>query len=353
MAIAQGYVQNDRGVYFGVQSAKGTQQTTLKGAMSFTKFETTPNKELTNPEAYLGNGIYLPRAVGHSFMVNWTCEGWITLDLFPTFFFSVIGTKGSTTGAGPYTHPYTLITRNINLKYLTILVVQGETSTGTGNQSVMLRDARITAFSFTISGGDAVKFTMSGIALNEGPGAASPTVTFNTGFNIPAPVDATNNTYTYPTAVGFPASFANICVNSITVAWNATSQIGPACLGTGEHSDIFITGASWELTHAMQYDANTIPVYQQINYGTTSPSANTSALIPAIKEGAFSFTISSTTIAGGSTPYSLAMSFPSTQWTEAAFTNATPDVLTVKSRTFSNDATATVVNATAGASMAI
>lgn len=350
MPIGQGFVQSDRGIYLGVQSAKGSPVSTLFGGLSFTRFEITPVKEITEGEPMLGGGNVMQESIGRSYIVNWTAEGWITLDKAALFFLVFFATKGSTTGSGPYTHPFTLLTRNVLMKYLTILAVYGESAMGTGIQKVMMRDCRMTAFSMTISTADAVKFTMSGNAISSGPGAATPTLTFDNSYHIPAPVDATNNQYNYPS--WFPAS-NTICTQSLTVAWNAESVVGPACLQSGEHSDIFIPRQSFRLTHAFMHTSDMVQVYNHLVYGTASPANDTSQMNTALKKGPFDFKIASQDIAGGSTPYSFAMSFPDLQWQLTGLSNATPDILTVDSTSFGGNITATIVNATAGASMAL
>lgn len=347
MAIGQGYVQADTGVYAALQSAKGSVASTLKGALSFTKFEVTEEKEVTETEAMLGYGIYHQRAVGRSFKVAGTAEGWTTLSLFPALVFGMIATKTTTGSVAPFSHAYALLTRNINMKYASMYVVYGEASIGSGIQTKMIRDVRITSFTFTFGTTDAVKFSFNWEGLNEGPGAASPTLSFDSNFFIPAPVLATN-TVTWPS--WFPTA-ANICATQITLSWNANATDGPACLTTGEHSDIFLPLAGFDLAISTLYTSDMVQVVNQVNSLTASPSADATELSPNLKEGALSFLFNSLDVAGGSTPYSFAASFPSLQWFKATISNATPNMLTLDAKTFAADATFTIVNATNSAGM--
>jgi hypothetical protein len=348
MSIAQGFVQADRGVYFAIQSGKGTVNTTLKNGIALTKFETTVEKEITEGEPMLGQGNYMQRSVGRSFKVNGTAEGWCTLERFLGFMFSMIATRTTTGSVAPFSHAYALLTRNITMKYGSIFVIMGESAVGTGIQYELVRDVRITSFSFTFTGTDAVKVRFSFEGLNEGAGPGSLTPTFDSTFVIPNPTDSTN-TYTWPS--WFPTA-ANVCATGITVNWNASATDGPICLVNSEHADIFLPKAGWSLDLSFMHTTDMVVVYNWINYGAASAPASSSGLVAPLKEGAFSFQANSSNIAGGSTPYSIAFSFPSLQWVQAQVSNATPDMLSVKAPSFGNDASMTLVNATSGTNMA-
>jgi hypothetical protein len=104
----------------------------------------------------------------------------------------------------------------------------------------------------------------------------------------------------------------------------------------------------------MQLDVNSIIAYNQILAKADTLGAGTSALIPGLKTGAFSFLANSDTVVPTTaTPYSLSGSFPSLQWVSARITDESPNMLEIVARTFSSDFTFTPVNATAGGSYAI
>lgn len=353
MAVGQGFVRTDRKAFIAKQSAKGTVPTTFNGVTGFTRLETVVEKEFTPGANFLGGGIYTGKAIGRSFVINGTAEGWVSLDLFPAFLFSIIGTKGTTTGAGAdKTHPYTFITRNINLPYFSIYVLHGETTPGTGIMTELVRDCRISGpIILNFSSTDAVKFSFPFKGLQEGPGAGGPTLNFSTDFNIPAPIDSANNQYNFPS--WFPAA-NTICATALEVRWEPTVVDGDPCLTNGEHSDTYITMATWRLNHTLKWTQDMVQVYNHINYGTASPSANASQLVAALKEGAFDFKVSSTNvIPTTSIPYSLAMSFPDLQWLNAQVSNADPDILTTGCVSFGSSMTATIINATSGTAMVI
>lgn len=350
MAVGQGFVQADRGIYFGLQSAKGSAASTLKGAISFTKFTTTPQKDVVKGVPMLGRGNYMQQSVGAGFKVDFQAEGWVSLSLFPAFFLALVATKTTTGSSAPYSHAFALLAKAVLMKYATILVVYGESSMGSGVQTEMIRDCRIKSFSFKIVGGDAIKFTFSGSGLNEGPGAASPTLSFDSGIIFPVAVSSAN-TYTHPS--WFPTA-ANICVTELDIAWDANAVDGPVCInGTGERSDIFLPEAGWTLTHKFLYTTDMVVVYNWINYNTDTPSADTSQLSTAIQTGAFSVQLLANEIITGATHYSMTVSIPSGQWTTAQVDNETPNILTVAHNSYGSDAAITIVNNTSGTNFAI
>jgi hypothetical protein len=353
MTTAQAFVAADLGLYMGLQGSKGAAATALKGAIAFTKFENNPEIVITDGVPMLGpNGFYMQQSVGTAVRTTQSAEGWVGLELFPAMIFGAFMTKGTTTGSGAdKTHPYTAIAKNSGLPYITIGLVYGESSvagTGITGGTDIIRDARLTQFRFTISSLDAIKFTAAWAGLNMSAGSGQ-TFTPNTSYVIPNP-NGTGNTYTFPSFI--PSS---VCVNSIDIEWAAQSVQSPPCLGSGEYGDTLITQAGWTLTFKMQLDVNSIKAYNQIlNKADTLAASNTTGFTPALKTGAFSFLANSdTVVATTSTPYSLAGSFPSLQWSAPKITDDSPNELTIVAKSFGSDQTFTVVNALASGAMTI
>lgn len=349
---AQAFVAADLGLYMGKQGAKGTAATALKGAIAFTKFENTPEIETVDGVPMLGpNGFYMQQSVGTAVKTTQTAEGWVGLELFPAMLFTGMMTKGSTTGTTAYTHPYAPIVKNSALPYITIGMVYGESTTaGTGitGGTHIIRDARLTQFRFTISSTDAIKFTAQWMGLNMGAGSGSETFTPGSTYVIPNP-NGSANTYTFPSWI--PSS---VCCNSVDVEWAAQTVQTPPCLGAGEHGDTLITQAGWTLTFKMQLDVNSIKAYNQVLGKADALPSGTTGILPGLKTGAFSFLANSDTVVPTtSTPYSLAGSFPSLQWSAPRITDDSPNELTLVAKSFGSDQSFTVVNATASAGMTI
>ena len=352
MAVGQSFITADRGAYFGIQSAKGTAATTFKAASGLTRLDYEPVKGSTKGVPMLGLGNWRNRAVGHSFAVkNGTCEGWMTVDLFLALLYGMLGTKTTTGVSAPFSHAYAWFLKNSTMKYLTIYVVDGETSTGTGISTEMIRDCKVSNIKYTFSGNDVIKFSFSFEGLNMGAGAASPTLTTTwlTTPSLPSPVDATNNTWTWPS--WFPAS-NTICNVSLDVTWAGNLIEGPPCIGTGESADLYIDQQSWDLGFKFLYTSDMVAVRNQILAGATTLSADASGLKPALKEGSFSYLVSSQDLAGGSTLKSAAQSFPSLQWFTSKVNNASPTDMDITASSFGSDSTATVVNAISGTDFA-
>jgi hypothetical protein len=263
---------------------------------------------------------------------------------------ATIATKGTTVVvSGVSTHPYTLISRNINKKYATIALIDGESTVGSGVMTRIFRDAIMTNLKYTFVGNDAVKWTASWIALNYGPGSGSETFSFNSNYNIPNPNSSTDNAYTFPGF--FPAG---VCTHNIGVEWTGQSSVGDICMPSGEHSDIYITSAGWKLTAELQADANSKQVYDMINSKTITPASGTSSFLPGLKVGATSLLVNSdNVIPTTSTKYSMAVSLPSLQWTNAEWTNDNPEKVLVESDSFGSDATLTFVNGLSSAAMSL
>lgn len=352
MAVGQSFITADRGLYLAVQSAKGTAATTFKAAAGFTRFDYEPVKGLTKGVPMLGLGNWLNRSIGHDFSVkNGTAEGWMSLDYLLGFMMELLGAKTTTGSVAPFTHSFAWYQKNSTMKYATIYVVDGETATGTGITTEMIRDVKISNMKFNINGNDAVKFSFNFEGLNMGAGAATPTLD-TTGLvtpSIPNPVDSINNTFTWPS--WFPTS-NTICNTSIDITWAGNLIEGPACIGTGEHADLYIDQQSWELGFKFLYTSDFVKVRNQILAGADTLSADTTGLKPALKEGAFSYLLSSQDIAGGSTLKSIAQSFPKLQWTVTKVNNASPTDMDVTASSFGGDSTATVINAVSGTNFA-
>ncbi len=352
MPVAQSFIAPDRGLYMGIQSAKGTACTTFKAAAGYTKFEYEIVKGYTKGVPMLGLGNWMQRSVGHDFIVkNGTAEGWMSLDLLLAFLFGLLGTKTTTGASAPFSHAFAWFQKNAIMKYATLLVVDGESSAGTGISVEMIRDVKISNFKYTITGADAVKFSFNFEGLNMGAGAASPTLTTTwlTTPSLPSPVDSVNNIFTWPS--WFPVS-GTICNNSIEVAWTGNVIEGPACIGSGEHSDLYIDQQAWELDFKFLHTSDMVDVRNQILALSSTLSADTSALKTGLKEGAFSYALSGLDLAGGSTLKSLSQSFPNLQWVSHKVNNASPSDSDVKAMSFAGDSTATVVNAISGTNFA-
>lgn len=349
MAVAPGIVSNDSSVYMALESAKGSAGSVFKGGFGFTKFSVKPVLEVTKGVPMLGGGYYMQQSVGRGVLVNITAEGWVTLDVNPAMLLATIATKGTTSVASSVsTTPYTLITKNINKKYATIALIDGETSVGAGIMIRLFRDAIMTNLKYTFAGNDAIKWNASWIALNYGPGSGSETFSFNSNYNIPNPGNS-GNVYSYPGF--FPA---DVCVHNIGVEWTGQSNVGDICLGSGEHSDIYIIEAGWKVTAELQADSNSKQVYDTINSKTTTPATGTSAFLPGLQAGAVSLTVKSdNVIPSTSTKYSMALSLPSLQWTNAEWTNDNPERVLVESDSFGSDATLTFVNGLSSAAMTL
>jgi hypothetical protein len=355
MSVAAGYTQYDLGWYLAKQSAKGSVPTTFKQAGGPTQITPNNNKNVIPGEPTLGGGAYQNKAVGTGFDTGLQVTGIWTLDILPALILAGLAVKGTTTTVNTTVqhHPYTLLTRNSNMPYLSDYEVWGEVTPGTGIQTILRTDLRLTAFSLTISTTDLIKFSATYAGLNEGPGAASPTLVANLTYNNPVPVDTVNNLFTFPSF--FPVA-ANVCLESVTINWNANPVQGPFCLGSGERSDNYITRAAWSLDFSFMNTTDMVAVYDSIVYGSSSPTANARQMTTAIKEGAWSCLLNSAaTIAGSSpaTPYSQAFSFPSLQWYVVKLTDDTPQKFAVTANSFGNDATMAVENLTTSSNMGI
>lgn len=341
MAIGQGFTLQDESVYFCKQSGKGVLGSAFKGGYALTTFEHTPTKNKVDGVPMLGGGIYMFKSMGLNTIQNFTAGGWITLDTFAAFIFSMFMSK-ATSGSGPYTHVWSAITKNINMPYYSIAVVHGESSTpGSGILTVFIRDARLTAFSFTISTSGAITWTASFMGLNMGVGAGTETFSFNGSFVIPDPAIGTT-VLTWPS--WFPASNTISC-SSFTATLAANVTASPAGIGTGEAADILFDKAGWTLAFDFQSTSDMVAVYEWINFGAVSALSASSAMTTGLKEGAFSFVASSLdVIPTTSTPYSFAGSFPDVQWDSARMTAASPQRLLVPAGTFGSGQTFTVTN---------
>lgn len=352
--VAPGFTKNDRGVYIGTESAKGTPATVMKGASALTDFNMKPNKLIIPGRSVLGGGSYKQRSIGYGYDVDGDGSGWWTPDLFPALLWNTLATKGTTTAVGTtgYRHPYTLRTRNSTMGYCTVREVVGETSVGSGIMVLNSRDARITKFSVTIKGNDAQQFSFNLKALNAGPGEASPTLTFNTGFNPPNPGNV-SNIVTFP-AAWWPA-WATLCLDHITISWDSGAVDGPVGIARGERADTFLPETGWELEFGLMMTTDMVQVFNEIYYGSNSPGATSGELSSALKEGGFFCkTVSDTTIPSSSpvTPFGTEWNFPDLQWSACTLDGGTPNMATVKATSFGSTATMAVENATSGVLMA-
>jgi hypothetical protein len=208
---------------------------------------------------------------------------------------------------------------------------------------------RLTQFRFTISSTDAIKFTAQWMGLNMGSGSGSETFTPGANYIIPNP-NGSANTYTFPSFI--PSS---VCCNSVDIEWAAQTVQTPPCLGSGEHGDTLITQAGWTLTFKFQMDVNSIKAYNQVLGKADALASGTSSITAGLKTGAFSFLANSDTVVPTtSTPYSLAMSFPSLQWNAPKIGDDSPNELTLVAKSLRQRCRLPlVVNATASGAMTI
>jgi hypothetical protein len=282
MAFAEGSTQFDLTTALARQvGGKGVVPTTFKNCAGIEKINPTTNKTVVEGRPYQGGDAYGPKSVGVGFDSGAQIEGTFTFDMLPILLLGGMMVKGSTTvvNTSVQHHPLTPLKRNLALPLISIYEDWGESAPGTGILTIIKRDAKQTAWSITQAQADGVRFNSTYDALNEGPGAASPTVTLSTGYIIP---DPNSTVLTYPS--WFPA-FTDACLENVGVNWNGTKVQGPFCIGSGERSGNYVTRMGFSGDMTLPLDSNTQPIYDNIIYGTDTPGADASQMTAAIKEG--------------------------------------------------------------------
>jgi hypothetical protein len=256
-----------------------------------------------------------------------------------------MATKGTTTTVNTTVqrHPWTPIKRNAGLPYLSAYDDWGESAPGSGIMTTITRDLKMISWNVSQAQGAAIEWNAAWAALNTGPGAASPTVTVDTGYHIP---DPQSTVITYPSF--FPTA-DKICLENWNVQWNANNTQGFFCVGSGERSDNYITrmGLSGDLVFSLTADM--VQVYNYIMYGTASPASDSSQMKAGLQEGGLTTKmISLDTIAGSSpaTPYSWTITKPSIQWYVAEPQDDTPNTLHLVWKSFGSDWTTSQDNLT-------
>jgi hypothetical protein len=352
--MAQGYILPDSSIYMALQSGFGVPATTLKGAMGITSYDITPNKDTIEGVAMLGAGYWRGQDIPAGVTVNWRVTGWGSLTQLAGFIANCCsGLKGTTTvlATTGFTHPFTMTARNNTKKYMTLAIVENETSAGVGLLKAMLRDCVAANVAITIQSKQAFTFEASGQAINEGPGAASGiTYSFNSALHVPN-ISSAANVLTYPSI--FPAGF---CSTQLNLTYSANLAYGPNCIGAVEASDILVDNARWKVAGSGIADTNFASFYKSVNYGTTSPAANTSALTAALPTGALTILLASDDIIASSspaTPFSIQFYFPDMQYTSAKFSGASPRMGEWTSKSFNSTSTITANNDLSSASMAL
>jgi hypothetical protein len=352
--MAQGYILPDSSLYVAVQSAFGTPATTLKGAMGITDYEITHNKDTIEGVAMLGTGIFRNQDIPTGVTVSWRVTGWGSItQLGSLLAWAGQGVKGTTTVAGTtgFSHPHTMNTKNSTKKYGTLAIVENETSAGVGLLKEFLRDAVASNLNVNIVSKQAFTFEITGSAINVGPGAASGiSYSFNSALHVPN-ISNPANAITYPSI--FPAGF---CSTQLNLTFAADVSYGPNCIGSVEASDILIGQARWSVSGSGIADTNFASFYKSVNYGTTSPSANTSAMTAALPTGALTIALVSDDIIASSspaTPFGITFYFPDMQYTSANFTGNNPRMGQWTAKSYNANMTITVNNDLSSASMAI
>jgi hypothetical protein len=352
--MAQGYTLADSALYVALQSDLSTPATSLKGGMGITNYEIKLAKDSVEGVPMLGAGIWRGQDIPTGVTVTFRIQGWGSLtQLAALIAWACQEVKGSSTTLATtgFTHPYTANTKNNSKKYATLAIIENETSAGVGLLKEMVRDAIASSVNIVIRSKEAFTFDISGSAINEGPGAASGiSYSFNSALHVPN-LSNPGTTITYPSI--FPSGF---CSTQLNLSYAANVTYGPNCLGSVEASDILIDSPRWTLSGQGIADTNYASTYKSINYGTTSPSANTSAGSAVLQTGAITILLVSDDIIASSsppTPFSIQFYFPDMQYTMAQLTGTNPRLGEWAAKSFNSGMTISIANDLSSASMAI
>jgi hypothetical protein len=352
--MAQGYILPDSSLSFAIQSGFGVPATTLKSAMGITDYDIKLNKTTIKGVPMLGRGYWRGQDIPTGVTVDWRVKGWGSITELGAFLAACAsGVKGTTTvlATTGFSTPFTMNAKNNSKKYMTLAVIENETSAGVGLLKEMVRDAIAANVAITIQSKEAFTFEASGQAINEGPGAATGiSYGFNTALHVPN-LSNPATTITYPSI--FPSGF---CSTQLNLAYSAELAYGPNCIGSVEASDILVGAASWALSGQGIADTNFASAYKSINYGTTSPAANTSAGVATLQPGAITMLLVSDDIIASSsptTPFSIQFYFPNMQYTMAHLTGASPRMGEWAADSFDSAMTITENNDLSSASMTL
>lgn len=352
--MAQGYTLPDNGFYFAIQSAFGSQATTLKGADGIIDYEIDQIKDTIEGVAHLGSGFWtgqdIPVGVKVSWSVTFLCSVTQLVEFLAACSQMVKGTTTTLATTG-FSHPHTTNAKNATKKYMTLAFVENESSIGVGAPRIMLRDAVASGCEVTIQSGQFFQVKASGGAISSGPGATS-SFSFNAGFHIPD-ISNTANVLTYPSFV--PVGF---CSTQLNLSYSASLAYAPNCIGSPVASDIVISKPRWQVSGSGIADSNFATFHSYVNYGTASPANDTSQQTALLQSGALEIkVVSDDAIPSSSpvTPFSVDFLFPDMQYTSAKFTGSGDNARMGEwvAKTFNHNMTLTAGNDLSSASMAI
>lgn len=348
----QGYTIQDNDFLFASQSGFGVQATTLKGALGITNATVKQNKTTIEGEAFLGSGIWRGQDIPTGVTVDWSAEGWGSLTQIMAFVATACsGVKGTTTALATsgFSTPYTMNARNNSKKYMTLAFVENETSTGSGLKRIMVRDCIAARVEITAQSGQAFKFKASGQGISMGPGATS-TFSFNSALHVPN-LSNPANIITYPSF--FPAGF---CSNQFNMTYDVNLQYGPNCIGSPTASDITIDNARWTVDGSGIADTNFSSFFDSVNYGTASPTNDTSQSSAKLQSGTLDIVVVGDEIIASSspaTPFSAEFNFPAMQFIMADFQGDRPRMGVWQAKSSTSGAVLTINNDLSSASMVI
>jgi hypothetical protein len=350
--MAQGYSLQDNGFYFAIQSAFGSQATTLKGADGLIDYEVQQVKDTLEGVAHLGSGFWRGQDIPTGVKVTWkvTFQGSVTqvISFMAACTQMIKGTSTALATTG-FTHPHTANTHNTTKKYMTLAFVENETSTGVGTPRIMVRDCVAATCNVTIQSGQFFQVEATGSGISSGPGASS-SFSFNNAFHIPN-ISNPANVVTYPSFV--PVGF---CSTQINLAYSATLEYGPNCIGSPYASDIILSNPRWQMSGSGIADSNFATFHSYVNYGTATPTANTSQQTATMQTGAMEvLLVSDDSIPSSSpaTPFSVDFYFPDVQYITAELTGTTVRMGNWTSKTYNHAMTLAAANDLSSASMAI
>lgn len=352
---------SDSDLYMVKQPGKATAPTNpFRTALRFTSVQATTTLQGVDGEAGLGLGLYSGKAIGLSFKVDWNAKARLSLGTMPGFIFDYFCTRATTGVAAPYVHRYNPIKRNYNLGWYMLGIVYGEGDVrGSGLATRYFRDARLASLSFSLSAADIVRFEMQGNALNYGKGEGTETFEADTTENVPAPVNPSGNSFTFPTTL-LPDNTDPVCINSIDFKWTPDLQLAPPCLGSGEMGGMVITTAKWDVTFNLRGDEVAFAMAERVNTkkaDAASIPTGYAALDPSYLEGTFAFAVKSINNMGPNSPlnvpYEFRGSFP-LQYRQATFqTDQTPNTVVIQAVTYTDTWYLEVKNDVAGADMSL
>jgi hypothetical protein len=162
---------NEGFIYVGVQSQKGTAQTTLY-RLYLTDFSFEPDIAQDEGEAVIGRGMDVDQAE------RWGSNGATikgSMRFRPGnvgYLLKAFGLACTTTGAGPYTHTFKAISAASSFPYLTIL----DKFDASATLDVQLKDVWINSLTITANERDALRLEFEGRALSWTTTIGTPTL---------------------------------------------------------------------------------------------------------------------------------------------------------------------------------